>query len=153
MGRPCVWVGTLWAVFPGTFFRLLLFPPLLVVAASACDEMPASADQAGAAVVALNGDLADVLWGRAVLQGSWDPRPGGSDVEFAVAGRLPDDGDVPLRMRIERFGVVDLHPLFILFVGRWIPFGLLVAGEKTIAVDVVVVVRQGNGCRSVEGGR
>ena len=68
-------------------------------------------------------------------------------------GRLSDDGDVPLRSRFESLGVVDLHTVLIFFVGRWILDSLLFAGEQLIAVQVVVVIRQGNGGRSVEGSR
>ena len=114
--------------------------------------MFAASDEAGAAFVALDGDLPNCSWRCAVLQGSRNPRPGWTDVELAVVGRLSDDDDVPLRRILERLGVVDVHPVLIFFVGRWIRVGLLIAGEKLIAVEFVVC-RQRNGGRSVEGSR
>ena len=96
--------------------------------------MFAASDEAGAAFVALDGDLPNCSWRCAVLQGSRNPRPGWTDVELAVVGRLSDDDDVPLRSDVERLDVVNVHPVLIFFVGRWILVGLLFACEQLIAV-------------------
>ena len=76
LARLCVWVRILPAVFPGTpLLRLHLLPPFLVVALAGSFKMLATSDEAGAAIIALDGDFPYCCWWSAILLGSWDPRP------------------------------------------------------------------------------
>ena len=72
-----------------------------------------------------------------------------------MLGRLPGDGNVPLPDGGGRLHVVDVHAVLVFFVGRWVLVGFLFAGEELIAIQVLVVVvaRQREDGRSVEGGR